>query len=80
MSFGVSLSDIHLILTLAKDTVQNCRHAPNDFAEASRVSQSLYLMLEGVQAEYQNPDSPLLKDDRHRSDFAIHFKKLRNFA
>jgi ankyrin repeat protein len=74
MSFGISLSDIFVLLKLAKDTVQNCRYAPNDFAEASRVSQSLYLMLEGVKTEYQNPDPPLLKDDRTRTDFAIHFK------
>lgn len=74
MSFGVSISDIITVISIAKDTIQYCRHAPNDFAEASRVSQSLYLMLEGVKTEYQNPDSPLFKDDRTRTDFAIHFK------
>ena len=74
MSFGVSVSDIITVISLAKDTVQHCRHAPSDFAEASRVSQSLYLMLEGVKTEYQNLDSPLHKDDRTRTDFAIHFK------
>ncbi|KAL9596443.1 MAG: hypothetical protein Q9219_005793 [cf. Caloplaca sp. 3 TL-2023] len=74
MSFGVSIGDVLLVLKLAKDTVHNCRSAPNDFAEASRVSQSLYLILEGVKTEYHNPDSPLLKDDRTRIDFAIHFK------
>ena len=74
MSFGVSVSDIITVISLAKDTVQYCRHAPSDFAEASRVSQSLYLMLEGVKTEYQNPDSPLHKDERTRIDFAIHFK------
>ena len=74
MSFGVSISDIITVISLAKDTVQHCRHAPSDFAEASRVSQSLYLMLEGVRTEYQNLDSPLHKDDRTRTDFAIHFK------
>lgn len=74
MSFGVSVGDVILILNLAKDTVHNCRYAPGDFAEASRVSQSLYLILEGVKTEYQNPDSPLLKDDRTQTDFAIHFK------
>ena len=31
-------------------------------------------MLEGVKTEYQNPDSPLHKDERTRIDFAIHFK------
>ncbi|MCJ1273712.1 hypothetical protein MMC21_001505 [Puttea exsequens] len=74
MSFGVGVGDILIVIRLAKDTVQNCRCAPTDFAEASRVSQSLYLMLEGVKTEYQNPDSPLHKDDRTRTDFAIHFK------
>lgn len=74
MSFGVSVSDIIVVISLAKDTVQHCRHAPSDFAEASRVSQSLYLMLEGVKTEYQSLDSPLHKDDRIRTDFAIHFK------
>lgn len=74
MSFGVSVGDIITVISLAKDTVQHCRHAPNDFAEASRVSQSLYLVLEGVKTKYQNPDSPLHKDDRTRMDFAIHFK------
>ena len=74
MSFGVSISDIITVISLAKDTVQHCRHAPSDFAEASRVSQSLFLMLEGVKTEYQNLDSPLHKDDRTRTDFAIHFK------
>ncbi|KAI4180603.1 MAG: hypothetical protein L6R41_007137 [Letrouitia leprolyta] len=74
MSFGVSIGDVLLLVKLAKDTVHNCRHAPGDFAEASRVSQSLYLILEGVKTEYQNPDSPLLKDDRTQTDFAIHFK------
>ena len=74
MSFGVSVSDIITVISLAKDTIQHCRHAPSDFAEASRVSQSLYLMLEGVKTEYQNLDSPLHKDDRTRTDFAIHFK------
>ncbi|KAL8935134.1 MAG: hypothetical protein Q9216_005572 [Gyalolechia sp. 2 TL-2023] len=74
MSFGVSIGDVCLVLQLAKNTVHNCRSAPGDFAEASRVSQSLYLILDGVKTEYQNPDSPLLKDDRTRTDFAIHFK------
>ena len=74
MAFGVSVSDLITVISLAKDTVQYCRHAPSDFAEASRVSQSLYLMLEGVKTEYQNLDSPLHKDDRTRTDFAIHFK------
>ena len=75
MSFGVNVSDIITVISLAKDTVQYCRHAPNDFAEASRVSQSLYSMLEGVKTEYRNIDSPPHKDDRTRTDFAIHFKK-----
>ena len=70
----MSVSDLITVISLAKDTVQHCRHAPSDFAEASRVSQSLYLMLEGVKTEYQNLDSPLHKDDRTRTDFAIHFK------
>ena len=74
MSFGVSISDIITVISLAKDTVQHCRHAPSDFAEASRVSQSLYLMLEGVKTEYQNLDSALHKVERTRTDFAIHFK------
>ena len=74
MSFGVSVSDIITLISLAKDTVQHCRHAPSAFAEASSVSQSLRIMLEGVMTEYQNPDSPLHKDDRTRTDFAIHFK------
>ena len=74
MAFGVSVSDIITVISLAKDTVQYCRHAPSDFAEASRVSQSLYLVLDGVRTEYQNIDSPLHKDDRTRTDFAIHFK------
>ena len=74
MSFGVSIGDIITVISLAKDTVQHCRHAPSDFAEASRVSQSLYLILQGVKTEYQNLESPLHKDDRTRTDFAIHFK------
>ena len=74
MSFGVSVSDLITVISLAKDTVQYCRHAPSDFAEASRLSQSLYLILEGVKTEYQNLDSPLHKEDRTRTDFAIHFK------
>ena len=74
MSFGVSISDIITVISLAKDTIQDCRHAPGDFAEASRVSQSLYLMLEGVKTEYQSLECPLHKDDRTRTDFAIHFK------
>lgn len=74
MSFGVSISDLITVISLAKDTVQHCRHAPTDFAEASRVSQSLYSLLEGVRTEYQNLDSPLHKDDRTRTRFAIHFK------
>ena len=73
MSFGVSISDIHLVLKTAKDTVHDCRDAPGDFAEASRVSQSLYLLLEGVTSELQNRDSPLLRDDRTATDFAIRF-------
>ena len=40
-SFGVSVSDIVTAISLAKDTVQFFRHAPNDFAEESKVSQSL---------------------------------------
>lgn len=74
MAFGISIGDIILLLQLAKNTVQDCRCAPNGFAEASRVSQSLYLMLEGVKTEYQNQDSLLHKDDRTPTDFAIHFK------
>lgn len=74
MSFGVSIGDILLLLQLAKNTVQDCRCAPNGFAEASRVAQSLYLMLEGVKTEYQNQDSLLHQDDRTQTDFAIHFK------
>ena len=73
MSFGVSISDVYLVLRTAKDTVHDCRHAPGDFAEASQVSQSLYLLLEGVTSELQNQDSPLLRDDRTGTDFAIHF-------
>ena len=74
MAFGVGVSDIITVIKLAKETVEDCRHAPSDFAEASRVSQTLYLMLEGVENEFKNPDSPLCKDDRTRIDFAIHFK------
>lgn len=74
MSFGVSVGDIITVVQIAKNTVHNCRYAPSDFAEASRVAQSLYLMLEGVRNEYHNPDSPLHKDDRTRTDFAIQFK------
>ena len=74
MSFGVSIGDIILVIKIAKTTVENCRSAPSDFAEASRVAQSLYLMLDGVKMEYQNPDSPLHRDERTRTDFALHFK------
>lgn len=74
MSFGVSVGDIITVIQIAKNLVHDCRYAPSDFAEASRVAQSLYLMLEGVRNEYQNPDSPLHKDDRTRTDFAIQFK------
>jgi hypothetical protein len=59
MSLGVGIGDILLVAQLTKTTVANCRSAPNNFAEASRVSQSLYLMLDGVKAEYVNNDSPL---------------------
>jgi hypothetical protein len=30
-------------------------------------------MLDGVTAEYANDDSPLRRDERTRTDFAIHF-------
>jgi hypothetical protein len=62
MSFGVSIGDILLVAQLAKKTVGNSRSAPSDFVEASRVSQSLYLMLDGVTAEYANDDSQLRRD------------------
>jgi len=74
MSFGVSIGDIIAVIKVAKIAVEDCRHAPSDFAEASRISQSLYLMLEGIKSEYQNPESQLHKDDRTCTDFAIHFK------
>jgi ankyrin repeat protein len=74
MSFGVGIGDIITVITLAKTTVENCLSAPSDFAEASRVIQSLYLMLDGIRLEYQNSDSPLRRDERTRTDFAIHFK------
>ena len=77
MSFGVSIGDIITVIQIAKNLVHDCRYAPSDFAEASRVAQSLYLMLEGVRNEYQNPDSPLHKDERTRTDFAIQFKNCQ---
>ena len=78
MSFGVSVTDIFTVIKLAKDIVQNCRHAPSHFAEASRVAQTLCVTLEGITVEYQNPDSPLQKDDRTRVDFAIHLNNCDN--
>ena len=74
MSFGVGVGDIIAVIKIAKNIVEDCRYAPSEFAEASRVSQTLYLMLEGVKTEFENPDSPLCKDDRTRTDFAIHLK------
>src|SRR5437763_17138794 len=78
MSFGVSITDILAVIKIAKQAVEDCRHAPNDFAEASRISQSLYLLLEGVKAEFQNSDSLLHKDERTSTDFAIHFKNCEH--
>jgi len=78
MSFGVGIGDIITVITLAKTTVENCCSAPSDFAEASRVTQSLYLILDGIRLEYQNSDSPLRRDKRTRIDFAIHFKNCES--
>ncbi|ETI24296.1 hypothetical protein G647_03665 [Cladophialophora carrionii CBS 160.54] len=78
MSFGVSVGDLLAIIRLAKATVEDCRHAPSDFAEASRISQSLCLLLEGVKTEFDNADSLLHKDDRAATDFALHFKNCEN--
>jgi ankyrin repeat protein len=78
MSFGVGLGDLLAVIKLAKTTIEDCRHAPSDFAEASKISQSLCLLLEGVKTEFENPDSILHKDDRASTDFAIHFKNCEN--
>jgi ankyrin repeat protein len=78
MSFGVSITDILAVIRMAKQAVEDCRHAPNVFAEASRISQSLYLLLESVRVEFQNADSLLHKDERTSTDFAIHFKNCEH--
>ncbi|OCT45772.1 hypothetical protein CLCR_01420 [Cladophialophora carrionii] len=78
MSFGVSVGDLLAVIRLAKATVEDCRHAPSDFAEASRISQSLCLLLEGVKTEFDNADSLLHKDDRAATDFTLHFKNCEN--
>ncbi|KAG8525660.1 uncharacterized protein KY384_000420 [Bacidia gigantensis] len=66
-----------LVLKAAKVTVQNCRHAPDDFSEASNVSQGLCVLLKGVATELKNPKSPLRKDDRVAKEFAVHFKNCQ---
>lgn len=71
---GAGFGDVLLLIKLTKTTIVNCRSAPSHFAEASRVCQSLQLMLEGVKVEYDNAESPLHRDERTRTDFAIHFK------
>ena len=78
MSFGVGIGDIVIVAKLAKQMVQNCRHAPKQFSEASRVSETLYLMLDGLKTECEDKDSPLHKNERTRTDFAIHFRNCQN--
>lgn len=59
MSFGVSCSDVTLLVQLAWTTVRNSRKACGEHAELTRRTTSLHVILQRLEREIAKPESPI---------------------
>ncbi|KAH0536791.1 hypothetical protein FGG08_006359 [Glutinoglossum americanum] len=69
MSFGFSVNDFIMLIALAQKTYRGCRHAPVEFDEAGRAAKGLYTILESIETDIQNAQSPLRQDKRRVEEF-----------
>ena len=71
MSFGFSCSDVVLLAQLAWTTVRNSRKACGEYAELTRETTSLHVILQRLEREIANPESPINRpNDTCREDLA----------
>ncbi|KAG8526153.1 uncharacterized protein KY384_000146 [Bacidia gigantensis] len=69
MSFGVSISDVGMLVKLAWRTVQSTRHADSEHDELSCAALSLHSTLRRLEGEVKNPKSLLNKpEDPYRKE------------
>lgn len=66
MSFGYSVGDAVLLTQLAWHTVQGARKACGEHDELTREASSLHKVLQRLQHEVENPESPVNRADEDR--------------
>ncbi|KAL9611935.1 MAG: hypothetical protein Q9167_003458 [Letrouitia subvulpina] len=72
MSFGVSISDVAMLVKLAWHTVQNTRNADSEHDELSCAALGLHKTLRRLESEVKNPTSLLNKpEDPYRQEIQI---------
>jgi hypothetical protein len=59
MSFGFSVGDFLAVLKIAKKVYNACKDGPREYQEISRETKSLYVVLDSLKDEAENPESLL---------------------
>lgn len=68
VAFGLSIGDFIRLFELSKGVVDKCKSAGEEFSEAGRGAQNLHIILKSIEAEIQDQDSVLQRDEGQVTD------------